>query len=158
SPTVALPSRVRQVSTPDRATLSALARPCDVMASIAAAGAQGLEVAVRAVAGRAPEAALDRFLESLGDLAKGRRVGLCDEVAHPFVLQIGLVQGVEVMVLDHARGGGEGEQVVDRRGDLEGALVAVAHDAGEPFGVGRAGAHDPADFLLEGADAWGLGA
>ena len=35
--------------------------------------------------------------------------------------------------LARARGGGEGEHVVDRGGDLEGALVAVALDAGDPF-------------------------
>ena len=37
--------------------------------------------------------------------------------------------------LHRAGGGGEGEQVVDRGGDLERALVAVAHHAGDPFGL-----------------------
>ena len=62
------------------------------------------------------------------------------------------------MVLDHARGGGEGEQVVDRGRDLEGTLVAMAHDAAQPFRIGGAPAHDAADLLLEGAHAWVLGA
>ena len=62
------------------------------------------------------------------------------------------------MVLDHARGGGEGEQIVDRGRDLEGTLVAVAHHAAQPFRVGGAPAHDAADLLLERAHARVLGA
>src|SRR5690606_39683165 len=57
-----------------------------------------------------------------------------------------------------AGGGGEGEHVVDRRDDLEGALVAVAHDAGDPFGVDDARADDTGDLLLEGAGQWVFGA
>ena len=60
-------------------------------------------------------------------------------------------------VVDGARGGGEGEQIVDRRGDLGGALVAVPHDPGDPARVGGAAAHDPADFLAQGADARPVG-
>src|SRR3546814_11873577 len=53
------------------------------------------------------------------------------------------------MVGDRARGRGEGEHVVDRRRHLEGALVAVAHDAGDPFRVDDAGAHGAGDLLLQ---------
>jgi hypothetical protein len=62
------------------------------------------------------------------------------EVAHALVAEVGVEEGVEVVVLDHAGGGGEGEEVVDGGGDLEGALVAVAHDAGDPLRVGGAAA------------------
>jgi acetyl/propionyl-CoA carboxylase alpha subunit len=41
----------------------------------------------------------------------------------------------KVVRLHRAGGGGEGEHVVDRGDDLEGALVAVALDAIDPFGV-----------------------
>src|SRR3546814_8055375 len=47
---------------------------------------------------------------------------------------------------------------VDRRRHLEGALVAVAHDAGDPLGIDRAGAHHAGDLLLQGADLRALGA
>ena len=74
------------------------------------------------------------------------------------VAEIGVEQRVEMMVLDHARGGGEGEQIVDRGRDLERTLVAMAHHAAQPFRVGGAPAHDPADLLLERAHARVLGA
>src|SRR3546814_5173830 len=85
-----------------------------------------------------PEAAVDRLAEPLGDLAERRRVLLVQEAAHRVVLEIGVEQLLEMMVADAARGGREGEQVVDRRGDLEAALVAVPHDAGDPLGIGGA--------------------
>src|SRR5436305_13653533 len=56
-------------------------------------------------------------------------------------------------VVDEAGGGREGEQVIDRGGDLGGALVAVPHYAGDPARVGGAAAHDPADLLAQAADA-----
>ena len=75
---------------------------------------------------------------------KRRRVVLGDEVAHRLVAEIGVVSRSKWWSSTAPRGGGEGEQVVDRRGDLEGALVAVAHHAGDPFRVGGAAAHDAA--------------
>ena len=60
---------------------------------------------------------------------KRRRVVLGDEAAHRLVAEIGVEQRIEMVVLDLARGGGEGEQVVDRGGDLERSLVAVPHHA-----------------------------
>ena len=62
---------------------------------------------------------------------------------------IGVEELVEMMVADGVGGGGEGEEVVDRRRDLEGALVAVAHHAGDPFRVGGAAADDARDLLAE---------
>ena len=47
--------------------------------------------------------------------------------------------------------------LVDGGGDLERALVAVAHDAREPFRVDDAGADDAADLLVERADHRTLG-
>ena len=67
--------------------------------------------------------------------------------AHRGVAEIGVVERVEVMMLHRVRGGGEGEQVVDRRRDLEGALVAVAHHARDPLRIGGAAAHDARDLL-----------
>src|SRR5689334_2792016 len=58
-----------------------------------------------------------------------------------------------MVVLDGAGGRGEGEEVIDRRGDFEGALVAMAHHAGEPFRVDDPGADDAADLLLKRAYA-----
>ncbi len=92
-----------------------------------------------------------------GDLAQRRRVRLGDEVAHRVVLQNGGVHQVEMVRLHGPGGGGEGEQVVDRRRDLEGALVAVPHDAGQPFRVDDARADDAADLVLERADHRPLG-
>ena len=63
-----------------------------------------------------------------------------------------------MVAFDRVGGGGEGEEVVDCGGDLEGALVAVAHDAGQPFGVDDARPHDAADFLIQGADHRALNA
>src|SRR3546814_9072842 len=47
---------------------------------------------------------------------------------------------------------------VDRRRHLEGPLVAVAHDAGNPLWIDRSGAHHARDLLLQGADLRALGA
>ena len=46
------------------------------------------EVVVGAVAGRAPETALDRFLEALGDLPKSRGVGPGDEAADIVIREV----------------------------------------------------------------------
>ena len=62
-----------------------------------------------------------------------------------------------MMVADGVRRGGESEEVIDRRRDLECALVAVAHDAGDPFRIDDAGADHAGDLFLEGADARALG-
>jgi hypothetical protein len=63
-----------------------------------------------------------------------------------------------VVGLHRAGGGGEGEHVVDGGDDLEGALVAVAHDARDPFRIDDAGADDAGDLLLERAGQRVLGA
>ena len=55
-------------------------------------------------------------------------------------------------VVDGAACRGKGEQIIDRRGDLSGTLVAVAHDPGDPARVRRPAAHDTADFLAQAAD------
>src|ERR1700716_4008680 len=55
-------------------------------------------------------------------------------------------------VVDGASGCREGKQVIDRGGDLGGALVAVPHHAGDPARVGGAAAYDSADLLAQGAD------
>src|SRR5262245_65893979 len=57
-----------------------------------------------------------------------------------------------MMILNHARGGGEGEQIVDRGRNLERSLVAMAHHAAQPLRIGRTAAHDPADLLLQRTD------
>jgi len=57
-----------------------------------------------------------------------------------------------MMVADGIGESGIGEEIVDRRGDLEGALVAVAHDACDPFRVGGATPNDPGDLLAKAAD------
>ena len=60
-------------------------------------------------------------------------------------------------IVDRPRRRGEGKQVIDGRGDLGGALVAVAHDPGDPARVGGAAAHDAADLLAQGTDARPVG-
>src|SRR4029077_17675445 len=55
-------------------------------------------------------------------------------------------------VVDRPRGCREGEQVIDRGGDLGGTLIAVPHHAGDPPRVGGADAHDPADLFAQGTD------
>ena len=121
-------------------------------------GAEFVEQRQGAVAARLPKSALDRLGEPLRDLAQRRGVGRGDEAADRLVAQIGVEQRLEMVVLDLTRAGGEGEQVVDRGGDLERSLVAVAHDAPQPFGVGRTAAHDAADLLLQRAHAREFGA
>ena len=82
-----------------------------------------------------PEAAFLRLQQPLGKLAQRRRVRIGHEVPHIVVRHVGVEHRVEMVVLHGAGGGGEGEEVVDRRGDLEGALVAVPHDALDPLRV-----------------------
>ena len=87
-----------------------------------------------------------------GGLAQGRGIGIGHEGAHGLILDEGGVDGVEMMVAHRMGGGGEGEEIVDRGGNLERALVTMAHDAGDPFGDGDARADDAADLILQGAD------
>ena len=57
-----------------------------------------------------------------------------------------------LVIVDQFGGGVEGEQIVHRGRHLEGALVAVAHGARNPLGIGDAGAYHAADFLSQGAN------
>ena len=54
-------------------------------------------------------------------------------------------------------GGVEAEEVVDGRGELEGALVAVALHRADPARVDHAGPEDPVGLLLQGPGADGVG-
>src|SRR3546814_4131008 len=51
------------------------------------------------------------------------RVVLLQEGSHGGVLQVSRIDGIEMMIRDGARGGGESEEIVDRRRHLEGTLV-----------------------------------
>ena len=92
-------------------------------------------------------------------LVSVKAAGLCSAIklAHLIVGEIGVVERLEMRIVDRARGRGKGEQVIDRRGDLGRPLVAVAHDPGDPARVGRAAADDAADLLAQAADARRLG-
>ncbi len=83
---------------------------------------------------------------------------LGDEVAGGLVFEEGGVDEVEMVVLHRAGGGGEGEQVIHRRGDLEGALVAVPLHPLDPLRVHHARSDDPADLFIEGANHRAFGA
>src|SRR3546814_10160132 len=74
---------------------------------------------------RGPQAALLRLAETVGHFRQGRRVVGFQEGSHGRVRQVSRVDGIEVVIRDGARGRREGEEVVDRRRHLEGALVAV---------------------------------
>lgn len=100
-----------------------------------------------------PQAALLGFQQAFGDVTQGLGVVLLEEGAGVGIQQVGVGQQGVLVVVHQLGGGVEGEQVVHRRGQFEGALVAVALHAGDPLGVGGAGAHHPAQFLPQGADA-----
>src|SRR5258707_12244037 len=110
-----------------------------------------------AVALGAPQPALDRLAEPRPGLGQRRRVAGSHEIAHRRVADIRIVERIEMRIIDGARGRGEGEQVIDRGGDLGGALVAVPHHPGDPARVGGAAAHDPADFLAQSPNARPVG-
>src|SRR5262249_20267925 len=74
------------------------------------------------VRARAPEAARLRLEQPRSHLARRVGIGPEHEAAHLLVAGIGLEDGVEVMVGHAAGRRGEGEEVVDRGRDLEGAL------------------------------------
>ena len=95
---------------------------------------------------------VDRLDQPLGELLLGRYVFVGHEVAHPLIEDERLVDGLEMMIPHGACRCGKGKHVVDRRGDLEGALVAVAHDAFDPFGIDDTGAHHAANLFLQAAD------
>jgi hypothetical protein len=61
------------------------------------------------------------------------------------------------MVGDGPGGGREGEEVVHGGGHLEGALVAVAHNPGDPFRIDHARPHHPGDLFLQSAHLGALG-
>ena len=92
-------------------------------------------------------------------LVSASAAGLCSAIKPRTVVigEIGVVERIEMRVVDGPRGRREGEQVVDRRGDLGGALVAVAHHPGDPARVRGAAADHPAQLLAQAADARPLG-
>src|SRR3546814_17199121 len=84
---------------------------------------QGIQFCGGGVGARAPEAALLRFGQALGHLRQRRRVVLLQEGSHGGVLQVSRIDGIEVMIRDGARGGGESEEIVrsgERRVGKEG--------------------------------------
>ena len=105
-----------------------------------------------------PQSPLDRLLQPIRDIGEGGGIGVFDEVAGVLVLQNRLSHEVEVVVANGACRGGEGEQVIHRRRDLEGPLVAVALHALDPLGVHHPGPDDAADLFLQRADDGPFGA
>lgn len=75
---------------------------------------------------RRPEAALLGFQQAFGQVAQGFGVVLLQEVSGRRVEHIGIGQRLVVVIVDQVRGGVEGEQVVDRRRQLEGTFIAMA--------------------------------
>ncbi len=105
-----------------------------------------------------PAALFERGCQSPRRIASWKRLAVSPERGgirfrhegtHALVFEVGREQLIEMMVADRARAGRKSEQVVDRRCDLERALVAVAHDAGDPFRIGGAPAHDAGDLVRE---------
>src|SRR6185312_9824839 len=101
--------------------------------------------------------ALERLSKPRLDLLQGGWVVRLKEISHLGIAEIGVIERVEMMVLHRLGRRGEGEEIIDRRRDLEAALIAVPHHAVEPFGIGGAAMNDPADLLAEAADARRLG-
>src|SRR5262249_41776144 len=104
------------------------------------------------------KAARDRFLEPLGNLDKGCGIVARNEVARRLIAEKGVISEVEMMALHGSCRRREGEHVVDGRSDFEGALIAMALDAGDPFRIDHPRAPHAADLFLEGADNGPLGA
>src|SRR5229473_2196284 len=115
------------------------------------------QLRAHAVARGMPQPALDRLAKAAPCLAERRRVVRRHETLDRIVAEIGVVQRLEMRIVDRAGRRGEGEQIIDRRGDLCRALVAVPHHALDPARVGGAAAYDAADFLAQGADARPVG-
>src|SRR5712691_2858862 len=115
------------------------------------------QLRAHAVALRAPQPALDRLAKAASRLRERRGVMRVHEILHGIVAEISLVQRLEMRVVYRACRGSEGEQIVDRRGDLGRTLVAVPHHALDPARVGGAPAHDAPDLLAQGADARPVG-
>src|SRR5207248_8471781 len=112
-----------------------------------------IEILPGAVAAGAPQAAVDCFEEAATGLDEGGWVVLGHESAHRIVSQVCVVERIEMRVVDCARGGSKGKEIVDRCGDLGGALVAVPHNAGDPARVSGAAADHASQFLAQAADA-----
>ena len=112
-----------------------MASSCSIGAKISPAGCYDRRLSevgqpvVHVVSAWAPKAAIDSLLKAPCDFFE--RVGIIglDEVAYRLVGEIGIVQRIEMVILDHTRGGGEGEEVVHGRGDLERPFIAMAHHA-----------------------------
>src|SRR5438874_592803 len=88
------------------------------------------------VSARPPQTALDCFAEAVSGFGERPRVTLCHEFLHRRIAEIGLVQRVEMRVVNGARSGREGKEIIHRGGDLSGAFVAVPHHASDPARVG----------------------
>ena len=57
-----------------------------------------------------------------------------------------------MVILHGVCGRREGEEIIDRCRDFEGALITVTHDAVDPFRIDDAGPHHTAYFILKRAD------
>ncbi len=79
-----------------------------------------------------PETPVDRFLEPVRHFDQRGGIGRRDEGPDRLVIQEGAEQLIEVMRTHGIRRRCEGEQVVECRRHLEGALVSVAHHTGDP--------------------------
>ena len=60
---------------------------------------------------------------------------------------------IEMMVGNAIRRHCEGKQIIDGRRHFEGALIAMPHDAADPFRIDHPGPHDPGDLLIQAAGA-----
>ncbi len=75
-----------------------------------------------------------------------------DELAGVVVVQEGIFDKVEVVVLYRACRGREGKKVIDRCGDFERAFVTVPFDPVDPFRIDHARADHPRDFFVQCSD------
>ena len=107
------------------------------------------EGVARAVAAWAPQAAIDCLDKSTGGLGERGGVVFGHKAADGVVGEVGTVKRIEMCVVDGPRRGSEREEVIDGRRDLGRTLVTVSHDAGNPAGVGRAGADNPPQLLAQ---------
>ncbi len=99
-----------------------------------------------------PHAAIGRFEEAFGDVAQRPGVAATEEVLHGWVEGVLLGQVGVHPVLDHVGGGVVAEEVIDRGGHLQRALIAVARDRRQPLRVDDSGAEDALRFFCQVAD------
>jgi len=113
---------------------------------------RGQPFAVRGV----PELAVCRLEQPFGDAVQGPGVGAAEEFAHLLVADVGVGELLVHPVLDHARRGVVAEQVVDRGGEFEGALVAMAFHGLDPARVDHPGAENTRGLLGQRPGADGI--